>query len=186
MSSPATRPALCYASVSYHASCAPQRVSFHVTRLIPRYASHSTLRTRSQLRVSFSTHRKSSAMGVSWQTAEQKAFIEDHLPSHHQHSQAGTLKAIFWPELIDEWFKKWPVPEPTPELVQKEGGVGKAKKAERKKKVDVSTTCMLSLSARTHWIFAAIEASLQERYGGQRHGRPAKPPPRGPSCSQTL
>lgn len=125
-------------------------------------------------------------MGVSWQTAEQKAFIEDHLPSHHQHSQAGTLKAIFWPELIDEWFKKWPVPEPTPELVQKEGGVGKAKKAERKKKVDVSTTCMLSLSARTHWIFAAIEASLQERYGGQRHGRPAKPPPRGPSCSQTL
>jgi len=81
-------------------------------------------------------------MGVSWQTPDQKAFIEDSIPSYTQHSAAGTDKAEFWPDFLERWFKAWPLPEPSPDIVQKEGSVEKATKADRKRRVGVSTiTC---------------------------------------------
>lgn len=77
-------------------------------------------------------------MGVTWQTPDQKLFIEESLPGFVQHFTAGTVKAIFWPEFFEEWFVRWPLPEPTPDLIEKKGNVEKATKAARKKQVDVS------------------------------------------------
>jgi len=78
-------------------------------------------------------------MGASWQTTEQKAFIEDHHESFTQHLDRGTVKTIFWPEFLDRWFKAWPLPAPTPDQIEKEGHVEKAAKVERSKKIKVST-----------------------------------------------
>ena len=78
-------------------------------------------------------------MGVSWQTPDQKTFIEDHLHSYNQHAEAETTRTIFWPEFLEEWFKRWPLPEPAPELVE-EVGVNKAKKALQRTQVAVSIT----------------------------------------------
>ena len=82
-------------------------------------------------------------MGVSWQTPDQKAFIENQLPSYSKHSVSGTLKTIFWPEFFGKWFNMWPLPAPAPELVD-EGDKQRALKESRGKKVNVSTLCMLT------------------------------------------
>ncbi|KAF9791998.1 hypothetical protein BJ322DRAFT_1015928 [Thelephora terrestris] len=75
-------------------------------------------------------------MGVTWKTPEQNVFIEQHLPSFNQHSAAGTVKSMFWPGLFDEWFKNWPLPEPSPELVEKHGSIEVAKKVARTTKIE--------------------------------------------------
>jgi hypothetical protein len=85
----------------------------------------------------FSTDRTTATMGVSWQTPDQKAFIEEHLPSYIQHSTDGTLKTMFWSGFLEKWFETWPLPEPSAELSEKEGSVQKATKAVRDKKVGV-------------------------------------------------
>ena len=69
---------------------------------------------------------------------DQKVFIEKYFPSYVQHSLDGTAKGGFWPGFLNEWFKAWPLPEPSPELVEKEGSVQKAARSERNKKVGVS------------------------------------------------
>ena len=78
-------------------------------------------------------------MGVSWQTPDQKAFIELHLPSYAKHSESSTVKTAFWPEFFEKWFKNWPIPEPSPNLVPEGGSVQQVVKADRKKKIEVST-----------------------------------------------
>lgn len=87
----------------------------------------------------FLTDRTTATMGASWQTPEQRAFIEEHFLSYSQHSTDKTLKTGFWPGFFDKWFKSWPLPEPSPDLVNSAGSMKKAKKAERDKKVNVST-----------------------------------------------
>ena len=77
-------------------------------------------------------------MGGSWQTPEQKAFIERHLPLYSEHSEARMLKSDFWKSFLDNWFKEWPLPEPTSDPVQEEGSDAGVIKAERAKKVAVS------------------------------------------------
>jgi len=99
-------------------------------------------------------------MGMSWQTTEQKTFIDGYLPSYNEHLAAGTTKADFWPDFVVEWFKSWPLPEPTPEAIQKEGNLEKAKSAGRNKRIGVSTICVLIASAWTHHTTAA-EACVQ-------------------------
>ena len=91
-------------------------------------------------------------MGVTWQTAEQKAFIEENLPSYSQHLAAKTLKTEFWPPFLDKWFKRWPLPEPTPDAVEEEGDMQDGIQANRKKKIKVSTLYMLATLARTHYL----------------------------------
>jgi len=82
-------------------------------------------------------------MGASWQTPDQKAFIEEHVPSFVQHSTDGTRKD-FWPNFLAKWFEAWPLPEPSPDLVEKEGDAQKITKAERGKKISVSTVYPLA------------------------------------------
>jgi len=107
--------------------------------------SAPTLHTNSLHQLSTSTlccNHAPTAMGTSWQTPEQKVIIEDHHASLAQHSASGTEKAEFWPEFLDEWFKTWPLPAPTPDQIEKEGGnAAKAARVECAKKVKVSTTC---------------------------------------------
>jgi hypothetical protein len=115
-------------------------------------------------------------MGASWQTPEQKSFIEDHLHSFTQHSTAGTAKAIFWPEFIDKWFEKWPLPDPVPELVEKAGSVEKAVKVDHIKKVEVSTVCIPASLDRTHLIPQQLKrvfkaAANDDATGGRRNLR---------------
>jgi len=96
-------------------------------------------------------------MGGSWQTAEQKLFIEEHLSSYVQHSADETLKTTFWPNFFDKWFKAWPLPESSPN----EGGdVQQATKSERKKKIGVSMLRSVCQSTRLT-VFAASEACLR-------------------------
>lgn len=83
-------------------------------------------------------------MGGSWQTPEQKTFIEEHVPSYARHSEVGTLKSDFWPDFLAKWFEKWPLPGPTADRIEKEGSVGKATQVDRTKKATVSTFTLLT------------------------------------------
>jgi len=86
-------------------------------------------------------------MGVTWQTADQKTFIEEYYSSYSKHSADGTLKTVFWPGFLDKWFKAWPIPEPPPDV---EGGVQTAAKTERKRKIGVSTIYSADQSTQAH------------------------------------
>lgn len=110
-----------------------------------RHKVHDNLDTPLLTLLSPTLHadRTAVTMGVSWQTPEQKAFIESYLPLYFQHSTDETLKAGFWPNFKEKWFESWPLPEPSPEVVEKEGSVEKAKKVERSKKVCVSMVYLL-------------------------------------------
>lgn len=77
-------------------------------------------------------------MGVSWQTADQKKFFEEHTPSYLQHVADETVKTLFWPGIINKWFEMWPNPEPSPELVTEHKTAKEAEKNERAKKITVS------------------------------------------------
>jgi hypothetical protein len=116
-------------------------------------------------------------MANSWQSPEQKAFIEEHIPSYVQHIANGTAKTKFWPDFLVEWFKAWPLSEPTPELVEEKGNVQKALKSMRSKKISVSAiylrTSRLELTVRT-----ATEACLQVRCRQQSNRRPTESSPR--------
>ena len=76
-------------------------------------------------------------MGTSWQTQDQKDFFDKHLALYVQNSDAGKLKDLFWPMILDKWFERWPLPEPPSESVVKEGSA-KAEKIWKAKKVEVS------------------------------------------------
>lgn len=78
-------------------------------------------------------------MGVSWQTPDQKAFLENSFSSYAQHSASGTLKTTFWPSFFTKWFEQWPLPDPSPNLVQKVGTKEKAAQLDRSRKISVST-----------------------------------------------
>lgn len=103
-------------------------------------------------------------MGVSWQTPEQKVFIEGHFPSYFQHLADETLKTEFWPGFKEEWFRTWPLPEPSPDLVKKEGSLEKAKKAEYNKKVNVSAVCLLTSQLKLT-VRPATETCVQSGFG---------------------
>lgn len=83
-------------------------------------------------------------MPLSWQTPDQKSFIEDHFASYVQHSEKKTLKTLFWPDFFNKWFKTWPLPEPTSELIEKEKSVEKAAQLDRTRKINVSAFRMLT------------------------------------------
>lgn len=76
-------------------------------------------------------------MGKSWQLQDQKDFINSHLTSYTRSSDEGKLQE-FWPTFMKEWFEHWPLSEPPPELITKKGTVKKARKAWKKRKVEVS------------------------------------------------
>lgn len=78
-------------------------------------------------------------MGLSWQTAEQKEFIDEFIPSFIKHSADGTAKDEFWPDFLGKWFKAWPVPEPSPDLVQNPGEAQNKMQEECRKRASVST-----------------------------------------------
>lgn len=78
-------------------------------------------------------------MGNLWQAQDQKEFFDEHLASYVHNSEARTLKTVFWPPVLAEWFKRWPLSEPPSDLVGKEGST-KAEKMWRTKRVDVSAT----------------------------------------------
>jgi hypothetical protein len=83
-------------------------------------------------------------MGATWQTPEQIEFFAEQFPSYSRHLDDDTLTSIFWPAVEKSWFEKWPVPEPSPELIEEKGGLekgglAKARKEERAKMVAVST-----------------------------------------------
>ena len=77
-------------------------------------------------------------MGNSWQTDDQRRFIEARLASYSISRDGGNLKKDFWPKFIEEWFNRWPLPEPPATLVEKKGTVEKATKAWRDQKIEVS------------------------------------------------
>ena len=58
-------------------------------------------------------------MGASWQTPDQKVFIEAHVLSYAQCAANKTRNAVFWPDFLDEWFKVWPV-KPATDLIEEE------------------------------------------------------------------
>ena len=82
-------------------------------------------------------------MGTTWQLPEHKAFIREHLASYTQHKAAGTENTVFWPEILEKWFKEFPPSEPTPELIEEHGSLEAAKKVTRAKRVAVSVIVIL-------------------------------------------
>ena len=85
----------------------------------------------------FHTRHPLETMGVSWQTPDQRAFIEEHIASYIQHSANKTLKDEFWPEFFKKWFKVWPIPKPSTQQTEK-GNEEDEMKEERAKCVAVS------------------------------------------------
>jgi hypothetical protein len=77
-------------------------------------------------------------MGNSWQTQEQRQFFDKHLTLYCSNRDKGNLKEDFWPMIMEEWFKLWPLAEPPAELVEKKGPVEKAQRVLKDRKIDVS------------------------------------------------
>ncbi|KAF9782108.1 hypothetical protein BJ322DRAFT_1110992 [Thelephora terrestris] len=75
-------------------------------------------------------------MGNSWQSEDQKEFFDEYLTSYCSSRDEGKLRDEFWPMVIEEWFKRWPLSEPPAELVEKKGTVEKAKKVWKEKRID--------------------------------------------------
>ena len=99
-------------------------------------------------------------MGNSWQTEDQKAFFNEHLPSFTRSSDEGSLKK-FWLMVTKEWFECWPVSEPSPEFIEEKGTVEKARKALKTRKTEVSIAQSCSFSTLTY-SSTADKAHLQE------------------------
>jgi hypothetical protein len=89
------------------------------------------------------TNHTAATMGHSWKTPDQKLFIEGYIPLYVQHLAGGTLKTKFWPNFFKEWFEAWPLPEPTPEVIEEKGSVERASQSSRSSKVGVSTIHLL-------------------------------------------
>jgi hypothetical protein len=77
-------------------------------------------------------------MGASWQSPDQKEFIEEHVPSFIQHTEDGTVKTGFWPGFLDKWFKAWPLQTPSLDLAEMGGEAQKEAKTKRKQRINVS------------------------------------------------
>lgn len=67
---------------------------------------------------------------MGWQTEEQKQFFEHHLASFVRSYEEGTVK-YFWSDMLQEWFERWPLSEPPPDMTESEW---------RTKRMEVSTT----------------------------------------------
>ena len=89
-------------------------------------------------------------MGSSWQTQDHKDFSDEHLASYCSNRDEGTLKDKFWPTITKEWFKRWPLSEPSAQYIKKKGTIEKARKAWEEKKVNVSILNQHLVSARTY------------------------------------
>ena len=83
-------------------------------------------------------------MGARQHSDEQQVFVEGYFPSYSKHLADGTLKTDFWPTFFADWFEAWPLPEPSAEVVEKEGSLQMAKKSELAKKVAVSAVSLLT------------------------------------------
>lgn len=113
------------------------------------------------------------AMGNSWQTPDQKAFIEAYLPPYVRHSADGTAKAMFWPDFLKKWFEKWPLTQ--------EGDT----QEDRTKKIGVSTPHILltehvDLNLRSTQQLKRVFKSAAEDHaaGGRRNLHLEGPPSR--------
>ena len=113
-------------------------------------------------------------MGSSWQTSDQKAFLDEHLAAFTLSRDKDDLKS-FWSTVMFKWFERWPLSEPPAEFVEKKGTVEKARKAWRSKRIEVSIAQGCSVRTRTYSPTADKEG-LQDRQCRERE-RP-KPPPR--------
>lgn len=76
-------------------------------------------------------------MGKTWQSDDHKAFFDEYSTLYDSKHDEGKLKE-FWPVVIEEWFKRWPLSDPPEELVAKEGVVEKACKVWKARKIEVS------------------------------------------------
>ena len=76
-------------------------------------------------------------MGKSWQSDDHKSFIIKHLTLYDRKNEEEKLKE-FWPMILEEWFKRWPLSEPPEKLVTKEGTIEKARKAWKHSRTEVS------------------------------------------------
>lgn len=103
-------------------------------RQIPSYLVHPLLTALLVWSADYSVI----TMGSTWRKQEHTDFINGYLTSYSDHSKAGTLKTVFWPDFFDKWFEQWPVPTPSAEDIEKEKSPGAALKAERTKRVNVS------------------------------------------------
>ena len=77
-------------------------------------------------------------MVQSWRTQEQDTFCDENLASFIRSFEEKTLKDVFWPRIMREWFEKWPLSPPSDDLIQEKGSVEKATKFLKKKRVNVS------------------------------------------------
>jgi hypothetical protein len=88
-------------------------------------------------------------MGNTWQTQEQKDFIDVHLAIYAKSNDGGTLNTV-WPRILEKWFNQWPLDDPPAEVVEKEGSAEKAEKVWRAKRVEVSTNQQHIATAQTY------------------------------------
>ena len=125
-------------------------------------------------------------MGATWQTPEQITFFAEHLPLYSQHLDDDTVTSNFWPTIEKSWFEKWPVAEPSPELIEEKGGLEKARKEERTKMVAVSTFFSAVGCVNTNSpVHPENQARLQEVDGWGRQ-RPESPPARQERSAQAI
>ena len=127
-------------------------------------------------------------MGASWQSDEQKEFIENYAPSYTGHVSKGTEKAEFWPDFLEDWFKRWPLAKPSlgpdqaGEPTQEEGPAQDTAKADRKKKISVSTARQLTSrpsSPSAQQLKRVLKRAIKDNAtGGRRNLRLEGPVPR--------
>jgi len=76
-------------------------------------------------------------MVAMWKTPEQVAFLKGFLPTYFWHIEEGKVKD-FWAEVIEEWFKHFPLRDLPSDMAKKDVSVEKACTEARARKIQVS------------------------------------------------
>lgn len=97
-----------------------------------------------------------------WQTEEQRKFFEENLTSYVHSVEEGTTK-YFWSDAVDEWFERWPLSDPSQELIEKEGSEEAARKVSKTKKIEVSIAQQCLVSTQTHLFNSRLSESSGRR-----------------------
>lgn len=84
-------------------------------------------------------------MPSTWRDDRHTAFLTEQIPAYLQSGRNATRKQ-FWDDTMKAWFERFPLDEPSTELIAKAGTKEKAIEAARVSKIKVGEACDRLLS----------------------------------------
>ena len=80
------------------------------------------------------------AMPSTWRDDHHTAFLTERVPAYHQSGRNLTRKQ-FWEDTAKAWFERFPLDEPSAQLIAEAGTKEKAMERARQSKIKVGEAC---------------------------------------------